>query len=116
MDQVIQIHDAETTAPLLDYNALASAVHSPMAGFGDFEPYPTLFEKAAVLLAHLANNHAFHDGNKRCAWISCRVFLLMNGISIEPTTEEIVQFVEECVVRDKWGNRDIAVWLNEHQA
>lgn len=34
-----------------------SALHAPFASFGHVEAHPTLPEQAAVLLAHLANNH-----------------------------------------------------------
>lgn len=115
VDQVLAIHDSETSAPLLNYNALASAVQSPRAGFGEVEKYPTVFEKAAVLLSHLANNHAFHDGNKRCAWISCKIFLLMNGVEVKAPTEVIVAFMENEVVYKNASVTEIIIWLSDHQ-
>jgi death on curing protein len=46
----------------------SSALAAPQAGFGDTDVYPTLLEKAAVLLERLARNHPLLDGNKRCFW------------------------------------------------
>lgn len=115
-DLVLEIHDSEARPSSVDRNALESAVQSPRAGFGDFEAYPTLLEKAAVLLSHLANNHAFGDGNKRCAWVSCRVFLGVNGVEIKASTHEIIEFVESRVVAHDAAIYEIVAWLNDHQA
>jgi death-on-curing protein len=42
-----------------------SALHAPMAGFGDEDFYPDLHDKAAVLTCRLAWNHPLPDGKKR---------------------------------------------------
>ncbi len=41
-----------------------------------------LFDLAAVLLWHLANDHPFADGNKRTALASALVLLAINGIEL----------------------------------
>lgn len=41
--------------------------------------YPSLFEKAAMLLYFLAKGHCFPDGNKRVAIMAAVVFLEING-------------------------------------
>lgn len=56
-----------------------SALATPRAGFGDQDAYPTLVEKAAVLIEHLARNHPLPDGNKRAAFLSAWLFLEANG-------------------------------------
>lgn len=48
------------------------------------EAYPTLDEKAAVLLESLVRNRALVDGNKRLGWLATVVFLDINGR--RPTT------------------------------
>jgi death-on-curing protein len=62
-----------------------SALATPRAGFGDQDAYPTLIEKAAVLVEHLARNHPLPDGNKRAAFLSVWLFMEANG---QPFTEE----------------------------
>src|SRR5215218_7840133 len=42
-----------------------SAIHAPFASFGGQDAYPELLDQAAVLIAHLAQNHPLPDGNKR---------------------------------------------------
>jgi len=56
-----------------------SALSTPSAGFGDQDAYPTLIEKAAVLVEHLVRNHPLPDGNKRAAFLSVWLFMEANG-------------------------------------
>ena len=65
-----------------DAGLLASAVLRPQVTVSGEDAYPALADKAAALLHGIARNHALADGNKRLAWASARVFLLMNGHSV----------------------------------
>jgi death on curing protein len=60
-----------------------SALATPAAGFGDHDAYPTLSEKAAVLVERLARNHPLPDGNKRCAFLAVERFLRASGRPIQ---------------------------------
>ena len=42
-----------------DIGLVESALARPQAGFGGYDAYPTLFEKAAVLLRGIIKNHGF---------------------------------------------------------
>jgi death-on-curing protein len=64
---------------LRDRGLFESAVAAPQAGFGGYDPYPSLFEKAAVLMRSLIANHAFIDGNKRAGLFAVLLFLRING-------------------------------------
>jgi hypothetical protein len=44
-----------------------SAIHQIRQGFGEQDAYPSIEEKAALLLYLVVKNHAFVDGNKRIA-------------------------------------------------
>ena len=57
----------EQIARLPNIGLAESALAAPRAGFGDTDLYPTLFEKAAILLERLARNHPLPDANKRTA-------------------------------------------------
>jgi death-on-curing family protein len=57
-----------------------SAVHQIRQGFGDQEVYPSIEEKAAMLLYLVVKNHAFVDGNKRIAAACFLLFLERNGL------------------------------------
>lgn len=74
----------DQTVVVRDAGLLESAVHRPSASMFGQEAYSDLFDKAASLLQSLAINHPFIDGNKRTAWVSCVVFLAMNGVQLRP--------------------------------
>ncbi|WP_328377202.1 type II toxin-antitoxin system death-on-curing family toxin [Streptomyces sp. NBC_01020] len=78
---------------LRDAGLLDSAVHRPSASMFGQEAYPDLFDKAGSLLQSLAINHPFIDGNKRTAWVSCAVFLAMNGVQLRPDIDAAERLV-----------------------
>ncbi len=57
-----------------------SSVNQIYQTFGGEELYPTLEEKAAMLLYLITKNHSFSDGNKRIAASCFLYFLEKNGI------------------------------------
>lgn len=66
------------------------ALDSPRVRFGAHDAYPTLIEKAAVLIDRLAPNRPLPDANKRSAFLTLRLFLKLNGrpfIGQEPGTD-----------------------------
>jgi len=93
-----------------------SALASPRAGFGEQDAYPTLIEKAAVLVEHLARNHPLPDGNKRCAFLAVERFLAANGRPIrdaDPDTD--VPMVERIAAGEATPN-EIIGWLEGRTA
>jgi death-on-curing protein len=88
-----------------------SALASPRAGFGDQDAYPTLIEKAAVLVEHLARNHPLPDGNKRCAFLTVERFLAANSrpiLDADPAAD--VPMVERIAAGEAAPN-EIVAWL-----
>jgi death-on-curing protein len=75
-------------AGIRDRGGLESALAQPQAAFGGTEFHPTIYDKAAAYLYHLAKNHPFLDGNKRVAAATALVFLAMNGYSLPPEADE----------------------------
>lgn len=75
-------------AEVRDFGLLAAAAARPSAGFGDFEAYPSLIEKAAALLHSLVRNHALVDGNKRLGWTAIVVFLEINGVDLDAPDDD----------------------------
>ena len=89
VDLCLQIYDAEINAGALrDRGLLEAAVAAPFASFGDQEAFPTLMEKAARLAFGIAEAQAFHDGNKRLAWLVTVVFLNLNGVELRVDQSE----------------------------
>ncbi|MFF7147063.1 type II toxin-antitoxin system death-on-curing family toxin [Streptomyces jietaisiensis] len=76
-----------------DVGLLESAVHRPSATMFGQEAYGDLLGKAAALLQSLVINHPFVDGNRRTAWVSCMVFLAMNGQQLRPDIDAAERLV-----------------------
>lgn len=97
-DQVLAIHDQLITRfgglpGLRDKNLLYSALEAPKVAFGNKEMYPSIFEKAAAYLYHLARNHPFNDGNKRTAYVAVLAFLKANQAKINFKIQDLEQIV-----------------------
>lgn len=67
-----------------------SALHQIMQVFGDVEVYPSIEEKAAMLLYLIVKNHAFVDGNKRIAAACFLLFLDKNELLFSYTNQSII--------------------------
>lgn len=81
-----------------------------MGGFGDQEFYPSLFEKAAVLMRSIVQNHPFVDGNKRTGISAAAMTLQINGFSLNATQQEFEDFAV-MVATDHPSVEEIAIWL-----
>lgn len=95
-----------------DLGLLESAVARPKAGYLEYEAYSTLQEKAAVLLHSIIKNHAFIDGNKRTALVSCRVFLKRNGLILKASHPALIQFVVD-IAEGTLDEEAITTWLTK---
>ncbi len=67
-----------------------SAVNQIMQGFGEQDAYPSIEEKAAMLLYLVVKNHAFVDGNKRIAAACFLLFLDRNKLLYKETGQTII--------------------------
>jgi death-on-curing family protein len=72
-----------------DVNLLISAVSRQNAGFGGYQKWNTIHEKAATLMFGLTMNHPFYDANKRTAYLSTVHYLYQNGFMIEVSEKEL---------------------------
>lgn len=62
------------------------ALAAPWAGFGDFEAFPTLAEKAAVYCSRIVRYHPLPDGNKRTGYDVMREFIDLNNATFTHPT------------------------------
>ena len=67
-----------------------SAVNQIRQGFGEQEVYPSIEEKASMLLYLVVKNHAFVDGNKRIAAACFLLFLERNGLLYTDSGQHII--------------------------
>ncbi len=76
-------------AGLRDAGLLESAVLMPQQQFDGRYLHAGLAEMAAAYMFHIAQNHAFHDGNKRTAVLAALIFLDVNGVDSLPPPDEL---------------------------
>lgn len=86
--------------------ALNAVVEAPKAtAFGE-EAYPTIFEKATVLLLGIAGKQLFQNANKRTAVAATDIFFLINGYTATWKHDEYIAFVMNVVQRSEENPND----------
>ncbi len=96
-----------------DLTLVESAIARPQASFGGYDAYPTLFDKAAVLMQGLIKNHGFVDGNKRTGTAIASIFLKLNNQKLHVTDDQLVELAIS-VAEDKLSLEEISTWLKKH--
>lgn len=71
-------------------NSFQSSLNQIAKGFGKSDFYPTLEEKAAMLLYLIVKNHSFVDGNKRIAAACFLKFLQQNNMLFNNKQQPII--------------------------
>ncbi len=103
----------EQIARLPNVGLAASALAAPRAGFGDVEVYPTIIEKAAILLERLARNHPLPDGNKRAAFFLTGLFLEANGTPLQGALPDVDVPMVEAIAAGQVEHEAIVAWLSK---
>jgi death on curing protein len=103
----------EQVAELPNIGLADSALAIPRAAFGDHEAFPTLIEKAAVLVERLTRNHPLHDGNKRCAFLALERFLAVNGRPIHDADPDADVPMMDRIAAGDVNQDDIISWIEQ---
>jgi death on curing protein len=93
-----------------DPELLASAVGQPYVTAFGADAYPTLNDKAAVLLYGIARNHPFADGNKRTATVAALMLLTVNGRRVTWDAAEALERIV-AVAEGTQPYADFAAWI-----
>lgn len=99
-------------AGVRDTGLLESAVLMPQQRFGGEYLHPDLAAMAAAYLFHIAQNHAFHDGNKRTGVLAALVFLTVNGVETLPGPDELERITLQ-VAAGETGKAELTEWFRE---
>lgn len=95
---VLAIHDAQLAEHgglpgLRDLGLLESALARPRNLLAHSPHQPDAYALAAEYAYGLARNHAFVDGNKRTAYVTSRLFLVLHGQDLRaPDVERVLVF------------------------
>lgn len=106
----------EQIARLPNIGLAESALAAPRAGFGDVEVYPTILEKAAILVTRLARNHPLPDGNKRTAFFLMGLFLEANGSPLHGSLPDVDVPMVERIAAGQADHEEILAWLSDRIA
>jgi death-on-curing protein len=79
---------------------------------GLFHYYDPL-DRAAYVLHGIATMHPFFDGNKRTAFLAASAILAGQGMRIEATNEEVINFVLS-VAQGKKTELQVRRWMYKH--
>jgi len=78
---------------MLDMGTLESALSRPKSLVAYAMPEPDVSDLAAMYAVGIAKAHSFADANKRTAWATSQVFLILNGFEMVVPVEEAVRWM-----------------------
>lgn len=116
--EVVELHrrilaDTGGADGVRDLGGLESALAQPKLSAGGDEAYVTAVEKAASLGYSLSSNHPFVDGNKRVAHAAMEVFLMLNGLEIQSSTDEQEELML-ALASGELSRDELMRWLDTH--
>lgn len=115
---IIALHDRQLaehggSSGLRDESLLESALARPQQLLAYAESPPRVAELAASLAFGLARNHAFVDGNKRTAYVTCRTFIELNdAILSADAKDKYLTFL--ALGEGHVSEAELAYWLRQH--
>lgn len=118
LEQVIVAHAALIkryggSEGIFNQGLLESAIFRPQATAFGQEAYPAFFEKCAVLVYSLIQNHPFIDGNKRTGFAAMHLMLLINGYDLNSAAKEEITMAEN-IASGKMREPEIVQWLKQY--
>ena len=113
--QIVLLHEHLITETggshgLRDEGMLESALSAPFQEYGSFSPYPTIQQKSARLAYGLIMNHPFVDGNKRIGAHAMLTLLLLNGVEMDYTQQELADMILG-IAAGASGYDELLVWI-----
>ncbi len=116
VEVALAIHDRQLAehgglSGLRDAGGLASALERPRNKWSYGETDAS--ELAAAYAYGLARNHPFADGNKRTAWVLARLFLVLNGQTLQFAPEDAVHTVM-ALADGTLSEEALADWFRAH--
>lgn len=93
LEDLFALADDLGVSKVRDLGLLDAAAHRPTVTVMGSDAYPSIDEKAAVLLESLTRNHPLVDGNKRLGWMAVFVFYGLNGYDLVAPEDEAYDLV-----------------------
>jgi death-on-curing protein len=86
------LRDGDEPLPVFRYgkqHEIDALIAVPRHRFYDRDAYPTLADKAAIIFYTVNRRHIFPNGNKRMSTACLLTFLLINGVTLNVSPEEL---------------------------
>ncbi len=96
---------------LINPGSLEYLIHAINGNLFDFDPYPTVVEKAARLAWRIITGHVFVDGNKRTGIETCRLLLEINGKNL--LIDQSVVNIALQIAKHEIEFTDFVEWLKD---
>lgn len=116
LDELLAIINEYGLQSVRDVGLLDSAAHRPRTTVLGEDAYPTLDEKAAVMLESIVRHHPLIDGNERLGWLATYVFYGRNGVTLDAPFDNAYDLVIGVATGDLDYHRVAATllsWITE---
>lgn len=105
----IQAGNNHTYFAVRDEGLLDSAIYSPLNTFY-YNQNADVYTLATDYAFGIIKNHPLIDGNKRMAYITCRLFLLLNSRDIKAEKKDKYQNIVN-LAASRISKEEFAMWL-----
>ncbi len=95
------------------YGKIEGCLNAPFATFDKKDLYPTIQDKAAILIYLLIKNHPLQNGNKRMAYITFCYFLLKNGEDVYLDSEDTYEFTKHIAASESSDKDEIIQYIKK---
>ena len=117
---IIAVHDRQLAehggaSGIRDDNLLQSALARPQRLYAYGDPPPDLCDLAASLAYGIARNLPFIDGNKRSAWVACRLMMELNSATVTADAEGKYLSIL-ALAEGRISEADFAQWLRNNSS
>jgi death-on-curing protein len=117
-DAVLAIHHRQIAehggaSGVRDAGLLSSALRKPQNKYVYSNQKPDIAGLSASYAYGISQNHPFMDGNKRTAFVVCRLFLKLNGADILATGGEKFQTFMK-LASGEMSEEELADWIRGH--
>lgn len=120
-DQIIALHNKiidmspckddrgfiDKTGDLFD-----GAINAMFRGFGGYDLYPSIIEKACILCFNIISFHCFSNANKRTGLMCLLLTLELNGVDFVYTEEEMFDIIVR-IATNKCSYEDLLQFVKE---
>jgi len=127
IDELIKINEALIgkiggLIGIVDKTGLTESIERPKMKAGDYEPFPTIWDKAAVLMETIVKTRPFANTNALTSFLAAVMMLRLNGYILRPEPgdgDEIISitFLQMTVpqIADWFKNKSISILSGDNE-